>query len=89
MGPRLCLVFLGLILGVSIPYITDLALIRLEETIKFSIPIAILPICLPTMDINLYGQPAYVSRRGRYEKGDCFTDNIGPEKNARCRLLNM
>ena len=70
-------------------FFTDLALIRLEKTVNFNIEGStdtwLSPICLPAKPVSLHEQTAYVSRRGRHEIGDCFTDSIGSKKNARCR----
>jgi hypothetical protein len=73
--------------GLTIP---DLALIKLNRPVKFdkggptSKPV--LPICLPGPDIELHGQKAYVAGWGRTRNEDCFTDNFGPERHARCRF---
>ena len=73
--------------------IADLALIRLEKTVIFGGPIIdsrtlLLPLCLPTKDMSLqslHGQTAYVERKGKQDKVGCLTDNLGPQKNAKCR----
>ena len=74
--------------GLTFP---DLALIKLAKTVQFrpltneQLSMPILPICLPTEDISLHGQRAYVAGWGRTRNDDCFTDNFGPERHTRCR----
>ena len=75
--------------GLTFP---DLALLKLSKTVQFIRPQKddkfikpIVPICLPTADISLYGQQAYVAGWGRTRNDDCFTDNFGPERHTRCR----
>ena len=68
-------------------FFADLALIRLEKTVSFNSEIGFLPICLPTKQISLHGQIAYVERKGDKGKVDCLTDNFGPQKRAKCRYM--
>ena len=72
--------------------ITDLALIRLEKTVIFGGPridgrTLLLPLCLPAKGISVHGQTAYVERKGKKDNVGCLTDNLGPQKNAKCRYL--
>ena len=73
--------------GMSIPkfWIADLALIRLEKPVNFESKIYFWPICLPPKSISFHGQTAYVERRRKKDMTDCWTDNIGPKKRAKCR----
>ena len=71
----------------------DLALIKSAKRFIFDSAagkLAVAPICLPPLPVDeghkIHGQKGYVAGWGNTANDDCFTDNFGPERHAKCRF---
>jgi len=69
----------------------DLTLIELRKKVKWSFENGknspqIIPICLPEKKYTMHGKLGYVAGWGRSIRQNCYTDNRGPSRNARCRF---
>ena len=68
----------------------DFALLKLAKRVEITnhrfAERPIVPACLPSKDVKLHGEHAYVAGWGKTRNDACFTDNDGPNRHQQCRF---